>query len=88
MFWCWALIGIWAPGLPSDIDFQVGLITVVGLAAKNAILIVEFANALRSRGHSLRDARETAEKTAVPGLGNTGPRANTQLCCSVLGLPQ
>jgi AcrB/AcrD/AcrF family protein len=60
MFWCWALIGIWARGLPSDIYFQVGLITVVGLAAKNAILIVEFANALRSRGHSLRDARENS----------------------------
>jgi multidrug efflux pump len=51
-----ALIGIWARGLPSDIYFQVGLVTVVGLAAKNAILIVEFANALRNRGHSLRDA--------------------------------
>jgi hydrophobe/amphiphile efflux-1 (HAE1) family protein len=51
-----ALVGIWARGLPSDIYFQVGLVTVVGLAAKNAILIVEFANALRNRGHSLRDA--------------------------------
>jgi multidrug efflux pump subunit AcrB len=51
-----ALVGIWARGLPSDIYFQVGLVTVVGLAAKNAILIVEFANALRNRGHALRDA--------------------------------
>jgi len=51
-----ALIGIWARGLPSDIYFQVGLVTVVGLAAKNAILIVEFANELRNHGHSLRDA--------------------------------
>jgi hydrophobe/amphiphile efflux-1 (HAE1) family protein len=51
-----ALLGVWIRGLPSDIYFQVGLITVVGLAAKNAILIVEFANEIRSRGTSLREA--------------------------------
>jgi hydrophobe/amphiphile efflux-1 (HAE1) family protein len=51
-----ALLGIWLRGLPSDIYFQVGLITVVGLAAKNAILIVEFANEIRNRGVSLGEA--------------------------------
>jgi multidrug efflux pump subunit AcrB len=51
-----ALLGIWLRGLPSDIYFQVGLITVVGLAAKNAILIVEFANEIRHRGVNLREA--------------------------------
>ncbi|HEX5575562.1 MAG TPA: multidrug efflux RND transporter permease subunit [Gemmatimonadales bacterium] len=51
-----ALLGIWIRGLPSDIYFQVGLITVVGLAAKNAILIVEFANEIRGHGRSLREA--------------------------------
>jgi multidrug efflux pump subunit AcrB len=51
-----ALLGVWLRGLPSDIYFQVGLITVVGLAAKNAILIVEFANEIRNRGVPLRDA--------------------------------
>ncbi|MFT3762194.1 MAG: multidrug efflux RND transporter permease subunit [Pseudoxanthomonas sp.] len=43
-------------GLSSDIFFQIGLITVIGLAAKNAILIVEFAVELRRHGRTLRDA--------------------------------
>ena len=37
-------------GLENDVYFQVGLLTVVGLSAKNAILIVEFANEINSRG--------------------------------------
>jgi multidrug efflux pump subunit AcrB len=51
-----ALLGIWARGQPNDIYFQVALITVVGLAAKNAILIVEFANELRAHGMTIREA--------------------------------
>ena len=57
-----AFLGVWLRGIPSDIYFQVGLITVVGLAAKNAILIVEFANELRSRGHSVREAAAEAAR--------------------------
>jgi multidrug efflux pump subunit AcrB len=57
-----AFLGVWLRGIPSDIYFQVGLITVVGLAAKNAILIVEFANELRGRGLAVRDAAMEAAR--------------------------
>jgi hydrophobe/amphiphile efflux-1 (HAE1) family protein len=43
-------------GLSNDVYFQVGLLTTVGLSAKNAILIVEFAKQLYESGKSLRDA--------------------------------
>jgi multidrug efflux pump len=43
-------------GLPNDIYFQVALLTTVGLSAKNAILIVEFAKSLRDSGAGLIEA--------------------------------
>lgn len=48
-----ALVATWARGLENDVYFQVGLLTVIGLSAKNAILIVEFANDINSRGGDL-----------------------------------
>ena len=43
-------------GLENDIYFKVGLITIIGLSAKNAVLIIEFAKDLHAQGHSLVDA--------------------------------
>ncbi|WP_144423810.1 efflux RND transporter permease subunit, partial [Xanthomonas graminis] len=47
-------------GLPNDIYFKIGMITVIGLAAKNAILIVEFAVEQRAAGKTLREAATEA----------------------------
>ncbi len=44
----------WLRGLSNDVFFKVGLITIIGLAAKNAILIVEFAVHEQNAGKSAR----------------------------------
>jgi multidrug efflux pump len=51
-----AVVAADARGLPNDVYFKIGLITIIGLAAKNAILIVEFAVELQRQGKSLRAA--------------------------------
>ncbi|EDM9729237.1 multidrug efflux RND transporter permease subunit [Salmonella enterica subsp. enterica serovar Derby] len=51
-----ALLATWMRGLENDVYFKVGLLTVIGLSAKNAILIVEFANEMNQKGHALLDA--------------------------------
>jgi HAE1 family hydrophobic/amphiphilic exporter-1 len=51
-----ALVGVWFRGLDNNILTQIGLIVLVGLAAKNAILIVEFARQAEDRGESVVDA--------------------------------
>ncbi|MGF6214185.1 efflux RND transporter permease subunit [Comamonas sp. 4034] len=51
-----AVAGMHLRGMPNDIYFQVALITVIGLSAKNAILIVEFAKDLHDQGMSALDA--------------------------------
>ncbi|TFW71802.1 hydrophobe/amphiphile efflux-1 family RND transporter [Methylotenera oryzisoli] len=51
-----ALIAVLFRGMPNDIYFQIGLITLVGLAAKNAILIVEFASQKMEEGMPIAEA--------------------------------
>ena len=47
------LLGTWSRGYSNDVYFQVGLITIIGLSAKNAILIIEFAKDLQAQGKSV-----------------------------------
>ncbi|MDO7911197.1 multidrug efflux RND transporter permease subunit [Pseudomonas sp. 22-AL-CL-001] len=51
-----AVAAVLVAGLSNDVYFKVGLITIIGLATKNAILIVEFAKTLWEQGYSLREA--------------------------------
>jgi len=51
-----ALLGATLRGLPNDVFFKVGLLTIVGLSAKNAILIVEFAKDMQAQGKGLIEA--------------------------------
>ncbi|WP_137898002.1 efflux RND transporter permease subunit [Sphingomonas sp. 2SG] len=60
-----AVLAVTLRGLDNDIYFQVGLITTIGLAAKNAILIVEFAEEARRAGKDVIDAALEAARTRL-----------------------
>ncbi|MBO6559646.1 MAG: multidrug efflux RND transporter permease subunit [Nisaea sp.] len=57
-----SVAAVMARDMPNDVYFLVGLIAIIGLSAKNAILIVEFAKDLRAEGQSLLDATVEAAR--------------------------
>lgn len=57
-----AIMAIWLKGIANDVYFQIGLVALIALAAKNAILIVEFASQKHSEGLSITDASLQAAK--------------------------
>ncbi|WP_163576749.1 efflux RND transporter permease subunit [Halomonas faecis] len=91
---CGALLGLYLTGQSLNIYSQVGLVMLVGLAAKNGILIVEFVNQLRDQGHAFHEALVEAAVTrlrpivmtavttmagAVPLIVSSGAGAETRL---------
>jgi len=66
------LLGLWLTGGTLNIYSQIGLIMLVGLAAKNGILIVEFANQLRDQGKSFDDALYEAAQVRLRPILMTG----------------
>ncbi|WP_066266355.1 efflux RND transporter permease subunit [Hydrogenophaga palleronii] len=57
-----AVAAVMLRGMPNDVFFKVGMITIIGLSAKNAILIVEFARQLHAQGMGLAEAAVTAAR--------------------------
>jgi HAE1 family hydrophobic/amphiphilic exporter-1 len=57
-----AFFGVWMTGYDNNVYVQIGLVMLIGLAAKNAILIVEFAKAKHEEGLSLEDASLTSAR--------------------------
>jgi multidrug efflux pump len=69
---CGAVIAASLRGLPNDVYFTVGLITIIGLAAKDAILIIEFAKDLRAQGKPLIEATIEASSLRFRPILMTG----------------
>jgi multidrug efflux pump len=76
-----AMVGLWLYGMSINVFSQIAAIMLVGLAAKNGILIVEFANQLRDRGVEYREA--VIEAAAI----RLRPVLMTSLCTAFGALP-
>jgi len=76
-----ALLGLWAYGGSINVYSQIGLIMLVGLAAKNGVLIVEFANQLRDRGMAFNEA--VIEASVI----RLRPVLMTSACTAIGALP-
>ncbi|MCB0331325.1 MAG: efflux RND transporter permease subunit, partial [Bdellovibrionales bacterium] len=66
------VLGLLLTGGTLNLYSQIGIVMLVGLAAKNGILIVEFANQLRDRGYPFDDALRTASLTRLRPILMTG----------------
>ncbi len=60
-----AMLALWVTGLPNDLYAQVGLVVLIGLASKNAILIVEFAMQERRQGRTIQEAAANAARLRI-----------------------
>jgi len=76
-----ALIGLWITGSSINVYSQIGVVMLIGLAAKNGILIVEFANQLRDRGEEFVEAVVRAATTRLR------PVLMTSLCTVFGAMP-
>lgn len=94
-----ALAGLEFMGMTMNIYSQIGIVMLIGLAAKNGILIVEFANQLRDQGKAFEDALITASQqrlrpivmttfttviSAVPLVMASGPGAESRMVIGVV----
>jgi multidrug efflux pump len=68
-----AILAVWAVGLTNNVYFQVGLVTLIGLAAKNAILIVEFAVMKMEEGLSPSEAAIESARQRFRPIVMTSP---------------
>ncbi len=60
-----AMLALWVTGLPNDLYAQVGIVVLIGLASKNAILIVEFAMEERRQGRPIQEAAANAARLRI-----------------------
>ncbi|MBO1257015.1 efflux RND transporter permease subunit [Alteromonas sp. 5E99-2] len=67
-----AFVGLYLAGMSINIYSQIGLVMLIGLAAKNGILIVEFANQLRDAGHEFEEALKRAAALRLRPIVMTG----------------